>query len=158
MSTHTEHLYSAETIWSRGAQPFTDQRYSRQHTLRFDGGIEVPGSASPQIVPLPMSTEAAIDPEEAFISALSSCHMLWFLSMAAKRGWVVDHYHDRAEGLMQRNAQGKLAITLVTLRPEVVFSGEAQPSYTDIASLHHQAHEACFIANSVKSEVRVEPQ
>jgi organic hydroperoxide reductase OsmC/OhrA len=152
------HIYSAETIWERGNQAFVDKRYSRLHTLRFDGGIEVPGSASPLVVPAPMSVEAAIDPEEAFVSALSSCHMLWFLSIAADRGFVVDRYHDQAEGLMQRNAQGKLAITLVTLRPEVAFAGETQPSYTEIASMHHQAHEECFIANSVKSEVRVEPQ
>ncbi len=152
------HLYTAETIWERGDQVFSDNRYSRQHLLRFDGGIEVPGSASPQVVPLPMSVEATVDPEEAFVSAISSCHMLWFLGIAAERGHVVDHYHDQAEGLMKRNAQGKVAVTHVTLRPLIVFSGNQRPTPDDIASMHHDAHEACFIANSVKTEIVVEPR
>ncbi len=152
------HLYTAETIWERGNQVFSDNKYSRQHLLRFDGGIEVPGSASPQVVPLPMSIEAAIDPEEAFVSAISSCHMLWFLGVAAEHGHVVDRYHDQAEGLMKRNAQGKVAVTHVTLRPLIVFSGNKRPTPDDIASMHHEAHEACFIANSVKTEIVIEPR
>ncbi len=152
------HLYTAETIWERGEQVFSDNKYSRQHLLRFDGGIEVPGSASPQVVPLPMSVEAAVDPEEAFVSAISSCHMLWFLGIAAERGHVVDRYHDQAEGLMKRNAQGKVAVTHVTLRPLIVFSGNQRPTSDDITNMHHEAHEACFIANSVKTEIVVEPR
>jgi organic hydroperoxide reductase OsmC/OhrA len=151
------HHYTAQTIWERGEQVFTDQRYSRLHTLLFDGGISVPGSASPQVVPLPMSVEAAIDPEEALVSAISSCHMLWFLSMAAKRGFCVDRYDDRAEGLMARNDQGRLAITVVTLRPDIAFSGDCLPTAADISAMHHEAHAQCFIANSVRSEVRIEP-
>jgi organic hydroperoxide reductase OsmC/OhrA len=107
---------------------------------------------------LPYSVEAAIDPEEAFVSALSSCHMLWFLSIAAERGHCVDRYHDEAVGIMTRNEAGKLAITAVTLRPKVAFSGTCLPNPTDIAAMHHQAHDACFIANSVRSTVTVEPQ
>jgi organic hydroperoxide reductase OsmC/OhrA len=152
------HLYTAETIWDRGNQVFSDDKYSRQHLLRFDGGIEVPGSSSPQVVPLPMSVEAAIDPEEAFVSAISSCHMLWFLGIAAERGHVVDRYHDQAEGIMKRNAQGKVAVTHVTLRPLIVFSGTKLPTADDIAAMHHEAHEACFIANSVKTEIVVAPR
>lgn len=150
------HLYTAETIWERGDQAFLDKRYSRQHTLRFDGGIDVPGSASPLNVPLPMSVQAAVDPEEALVSALSSCHMLCFLSMAVQHGHVVDRYHDQAEGVMAPNEQGKLAITEVALRPHIVFSGDIKPTADEIAHMHHQAHEACFIANSVKTAVRVE--
>lgn len=152
------HLYTAETIWDRGNQVFSDDKYSRQHLLRFDGGIEVPGSSSPQVVPLPMSVEAAIDPEEAFVSAISSCHMLWFLGIAAERGHVVDRYHDQAEGIMKRNAQGKVAVTHVTLRPLIVFSGTKLPTADDIAAMHREAHEACFIANSVKTEIVVAPR
>lgn len=152
------HHYTAETIWHRGEQPFTDDRYSREHILRFDGGLEVPGSSSPHVVPLPFSVEAAVDPEEAFVSALSSCHMLWFLSIAAKRGYRVDSYHDQAIGLMQRNASKKFAMTQVTLRPEVVFSGSAAPAPAIILEMHHKAHDECFIANSVKTEVLVEPR
>jgi organic hydroperoxide reductase OsmC/OhrA len=152
------HTYRAETLWSRGDQPFLDNRYSRAHLLRFDGGIEVPGSSSPHVVPLPMSIEAAVDPEEAFVSALSSCHMLWFLSIARGRGLIVDRYHDEAEGVMRRDERGRMAITHVTLRPQVVFAGEAQPDAPTLADLHHEAHEACFIANSVRSDVVVEPR
>ncbi|HSF42851.1 MAG TPA: OsmC family protein, partial [Thermoanaerobaculia bacterium] len=115
--------YSTEVLWLRGEQDFLDNRYSRKHLLRFDGGLEIPGSSSPHVVPLPMSDASALDPEEAFVSALSSCHMLWFLSIAAKRGFRVDRYFDAAVGLMKRNAEGKLAMTVVTLKPEVRFSG-----------------------------------
>ncbi|HEX5355958.1 MAG TPA: OsmC family protein [Aquabacterium sp.] len=152
------HRYTAETIWHRGDQPFTDKRYSRAHLLRFDGGIEVPGSSSPLSVPLPMSIEAAVDPEEAFVSAISSCHMLWFLSIACQRGLVVDSYHDAAEGVMTRNEQGRMAVTHVTLRPRIVFAEATQPDADAVMTMHHEAHEACFIANSVKSEIVVEPR
>lgn len=149
--------YSATIRWQRNGAAFTDQRYSRAHEWHFDGGAVVPGSSSPDNVPLPYSDAAAVDPEEAFVAALSSCHLLWFLHLAAKAGFVVDHYEDCAGGVMARNAEGKLAMTLVTLRPRANFAGERLPSRADIEALHHAAHEECFIANSVKSEVRCEP-
>lgn len=149
--------YSAETLWERKDADFLDNRYSRRHLLRFDGGLEVPGSSSPSVVPLPMSDASALDPEEAFVSSLSSCHMLWFLTMAVKRKFRVDRYFDAATGVMEKNAEGRVAMTVVTLHPEVTFSGERQPSREELDKLHHDAHEACFIANSVKTDVRCEP-
>ncbi len=158
VSAHTMAAYTAEVLWSRSAQKFIDNRYSRKHILRFDGGIEVAGSSSPHVVPLPYSAADAIDPEEAFVSSLSSCHMLWFLSIAASQGFVVDCYHDIAEGVMEKDSEGKLMMSLVTLRPAIEFSGEKQPTSSELEQLHHQAHEECFIANSVKTEVRCEPR
>lgn len=149
--------YTAEVLWLRNDGDFLGNRYSRQHLLRFDGGLEVPGSSSPHVVPVPMSDASALDPEEAFVSSLSSCHMLWFLSMAAKRKFCVDRYFDAATGVMEKNAAGKIAMTVVTLRPDVTFSGERLPTRAELDQLHHEAHEACFIANSVKTEVRCEP-
>ena len=149
-------IYSAQILWSRGDQNFLDNRYSRGHLWRFDGGVEVPASSSPHVVPLPGSREDAVDPEEAFVAALSSCHMLWFLSLAARDGWRVDDYRDQAEGRMGRNAEGRLAMTRVTLHPSVTFNGPA-PSREQLDALYHQAHEECFIASSVKTEVRCEP-
>ena len=149
--------YTAEILWLRGEQAFTDNRYSRRHTLRFDGGVEVPGSSSPHVVPLPMSDASAVDPEEAFVASLSSCHMLWFLAIAAKRKFRVDRYFDAAVGTMGRNAEGREAMLTVTLRPEVLFSGERLPTREELADMHHKAHDECFIANSVKTEVRCEP-
>jgi organic hydroperoxide reductase OsmC/OhrA len=148
----------AKVIWERGDQNFLDSRYSRAHRWRFDGGAEVPGSSSPHVVPVPMSDPKAVDPEEAFVASLSSCHMLWFLSLAAQKGFRVDRYADDAEGVMAKNAQGKRAVTRVTLRPAVEFSGEKIPTRQELEALHHKAHEECFIANSVKTEVRVEPR
>ncbi|HZP94144.1 MAG TPA: OsmC family protein [Burkholderiales bacterium] len=150
-------IHTAVVSWERGEQAFIDNRYSRAHLWRFDGGIEVPASASPHVVPLPLSKAAAVDPEEAFVASLSSCHMLWFLSIAAKRQFRVDRYLDNAEGVMAKNAEGKLAMTRVTLRPEVSFSGERRPSREELDRMHHEAHEECFIASSVKSELRCEP-
>lgn len=151
------HRYSAVTHWQRLAgEAFTDQRYHRRHDWRFDGGAVVPGSSSVLSVPLPHSDPAAVDPEEAFIAALSSCHLLWFLSLAAQAGFVVDAYRDDAVGLMAKNAQGRVAITQVTLRPAVRFAGR-QPTPAEHEALHHQAHERCYIANSVSSDVRCEP-
>ncbi len=149
--------YTATIEWQRGEQDFTGNRYSRKHVLRFDGGVELPGSSSPSVVPLPMSDASAVDPEEMFVASLSSCHMLWFLSIAAARKFCVDRYVDNASGIMARNAEGRTAMTLVTLKPHVVFSGDPQPSVEQIHGLHHKAHEACFIANSVKTEARCEP-
>ena len=151
------HEHRADVEWLRGEQPFIDGRYSRRHALRFDGGAEVAGSASPSVVPAPLSDPAAVDPEEAFVASLASCHMLWFLSFAAKRGFRVDRYADAASGVLGKDAEGRTAVTTVTLRPDVRFSGERIPSAEDIRSMHHAAHEACFIANSVRTDVRCEP-
>ena len=156
--SHAKHEYGAEVLWQRAAhEVFTDSRYSRRHRLRFDGGAEVPGSSSPLSVPLPMSDASAVDPEEAFVASISACHMLWFLAIAAKQGYVVDRYRDAAAGVMTKNASGKLWLSTVTLRPEVTFGGAQPPSDEVLQQLHHRAHEECFIANSVKSEVRCEP-
>ncbi len=150
--------HTVEILWERGEQDFLSNRYSRRHVWRFDGGAEISGSSSPHVVPLPMSDARAVDPEEAFVASLSSCHMLWFLSIAAQHKFCVDRYADAAVGVMSKGSDGKWSITLVTLRPQVVFSGPNQPTHAQIGQLHHQAHEECFIASSVKSEVRCEPR
>jgi organic hydroperoxide reductase OsmC/OhrA len=149
--------YRATISWRRNGAVFTDNRYSREHSWAFDGGTEIRASASPHVVPLPFSVEDAVDPEEAFVASLSSCHMLWFLSLAAKAGFAVDRYSDVAEGVMAKNAEGKLAMTKVTLRPDVTFAGERLPSESEINALHHKAHDECFIANSVRTEVLCKP-
>jgi organic hydroperoxide reductase OsmC/OhrA len=146
--------YTATITWKRNGAAFTDNRYSRGHRWRFDGDVEVPASASPHVVPPPLSVEAAVDPEEAFVAALSSCHMLWFLSIAAKRGFCVESYRDEPIGRMAKNAAGKLAITDVALHPAVVFVGETRPGPAEIEMMHHESHEQCFIANSVTTVVR----
>ena len=150
--------YRADLLWVRSpGEDFVANRYRRRHLLRFDGGAEVAGSSSPHVVPLPWSDAAAVDPEEMFVASLSSCHMLWFLSIAAKHGFCVDRYADAAVGVMARNAQGKLAMTQVTLRPDVAFSAERAPSNVELLAMHGAAHDACFIANSVKTQVLCEP-
>jgi len=149
--------YHATIHWERQDQVFTDKRYSRRHLMHFDGGAVVPGSSSPHTVREPYSDPAAVDPEEAFVAALSSCHMLWFLDLACRAGWVVDDYRDEAVGTLAPDADGKLAMTQVTLRPAVRFGGPRRPDAAEIERLHHAAHGECFIANSVKSEVRCEP-
>lgn len=155
----TGHSYRARTVWQRAPdEAFTDNRYSRRHALQFDGGAVWAGSSSPAVVPLPYSDPAAVDPEEAFVSALSSCHMLWFLSLAAAQGFTVDRYDDAAVGVMARNAQRQMVMTVVTLHPQVAFSGNARPTPAQFDALHHEAHAQCFIANSVKTEVRCEAQ
>ena len=152
MSRHT-----ANVRWTRGDARFTDNRYSRRHAWRFDGGVEVPASASPHSVPLPYSSAEAVDPEEAFVAAISSCHMLWFLSIAARRGFRVDEYIDDAEGVMEKDPQGRIAVTRVTLRPGIAYSGERVPSAADVAAMHDEAHHECYIANSVKTTITCEP-
>jgi organic hydroperoxide reductase OsmC/OhrA len=151
--------YVAETRWSRagtGERDFAG-RYSRRHVLRFDGGAEGRGIVlDPQRSP-PWSDEAAVDPEEAFIAALSGCHMLFFLSFAAKSRFCVDAYVDAADGVCADDERGKVSMTVVTLRPRVEFSGERRPTRADVEQLHHAAHEACYIANSVRTDVRCEP-
>jgi organic hydroperoxide reductase OsmC/OhrA len=148
--------FAVEVEWMRNGQNFLDRRYSRRHLLRFDGGAQLAGSSSPAVVPLPMSDASAVDPEESFVAALSSCHMLWFLDLAARKGFCVERYQDQAGGEMGKNSAGKQAITLVVLKPEVRFAGPRQPTVAEHAELHHQAHEACFIANSVNCEIRCE--
>lgn len=149
--------YTAEITWSRNGAVFTDKRYSRGHTWRFDGGIEVTASSSPHVVPLPLSVAEAVDPEEAFVAALASCHMLSFLYVAARQGCVVESYRDQATGILAKNAAGKQAMTEVTLHPQVTFGGGKQPSAAEQEAMHHEAHEQCFIASSVKTDVRCEP-
>lgn len=149
--------YTVTVEWQRNDAAFTDNRYSRGHYWDFDGGIQVRASASPNVVPLPLSVAEAVDPEEAFVAALASCHMLWFLSVAASQGFVVESYRDEATGVLARNSEGKLAMTRVTLRPRVMFAGEKMPSAAQHERMHHEAHEQCFIAGSVKTDVRCEP-
>ena len=151
------HVHTALVRWELGDADFLDKRYSRAHTWRFDGGAVVPGSSSPLVVPLPMSDASAVDPEEAFVAALSSCHMLWFLDIASRTGYSIASYEDAAEGRMGRNAAGKLVVDLVTLRPRVRVTGARVPDAAALAALHHEAHEECFLANSVRCEIRCEP-
>ena len=151
------HLHTALVRWDVGADDFLGKRYSRAHTWTFDGGVVVPASSSPHVVPLPMSDASAVDPEEAFVAALSSCHMLWFLDIAARAGYAVQRYEDAADGRMGRNAAGKLVVDVVTLRPRVRFAGARVPDAAALAALHHEAHEECFLANSVRCEIRCEP-
>ncbi|OEE35986.1 peroxiredoxin [Vibrio genomosp. F10 str. ZF-129] len=149
--------YSATVRWVRGKdEPFSDNRYCRAHQWEFDGGVTVPASPSPHIVPLPYSVEENVDPEEAFIAALSSCHMLVFLSIAAKRQYVIESYVDKAVGILEEDSRGKTSITRVTLRPHIIFSNDRVPTLKQLAKMHHMSHENCFIANSVKTDVVTE--
>jgi len=149
------HQFFATVAWQRDGQDFASQRYSRGHEWQFDGGLTVPASSSPLSVPLPMSVAANIDPEEALVAATSSCHMLFFLSLAAQRGVVIDDYRDDAVGELGKNAQGRLAMTRIVLRPRIAFAG-TPPSPEALAALHHDAHERCYIANSLTADVVVE--
>ncbi len=149
--------HKASVIWERAeSAPFKDNRYSRAHRWEFDGGAVVAASSSPAVVPVPLSDPAGVDPEEAFVASLSSCHMLWFLFYAAKGGFVVDSYRDAADGLMEKTADGSQWMSRVVLRPDVRFSGAA-PDAAAMTEMHDKAHHACFIANSVKTVVTVEP-
>ena len=146
--------YKVKITWHRQIdEEFVQSKYSRGHEWSFDGGTTIPASSSPHIVPLPYSVEANVDPEEAFVAALSSCHMLLFLSIAAKRRFVVDTYIDNAVGIMEQDENGRFSISKVVLRPEIVFSGDKQPSKEQVKKMHHQSHTQCFIANSVKTNV-----
>jgi organic hydroperoxide reductase OsmC/OhrA len=147
--------YTATISWTRGDAAFTDGKYSRGHTISFDGGVSIAGSSSPHVVKVPLSKEDAADPEELLIAALSSCHMLTFLDLARRASFVVDAYDDVAEGKMSKDERGRLAVTQVTLNPNIAWSGEKQPSAAELHDLHHKAHELCFIANSFRGEVRV---
>ena len=146
--------FLVKIAWAKKAEEvFTDKKYSRAHRWYFDGGTEVAGSSSPHVVPLPYSDASAVDPEEALVAAASSCHMLVFLYLAAIQKFVVTSYEDQAEGVMAKNAKGKMAITTIYLNPKVVFEGDNQPTPDQIAELHHLAHEDCFIASSLNSEI-----
>lgn len=149
--------YLSTVAWERRGAAFSDNRYSRAHEWRFDGGAVVAASASPHVVPVPLSDPGGVDPEEALVAALSSCHMLTFLYLAAKRGFVVDAYTDHAVGRMGLNSSGRRALTHVVLRPRVGFSGPRLPTPAELDVLHHEAHEQCYIANSVTTAIRVEP-
>ncbi len=150
MSQHT-----AQVHWQRAAdENFTAGRYSRRHHWLFDGGATVVASAAPQVVAAPWSDASAVDPEEALVAAVASCHMLWFLSLAAERGLIVDHYDDQATGTLARVAPGRMAITEIVLRPRIAFA--VAPSAEEIQSLHEEAHARCFIANSLRAHVRVD--
>lgn len=148
--------HKATVRWKRGNAIFTDNKYSRAHQWLFDGGAVVPGSSSPHVVPVPLSDPAAVDPEEAYIASISSCHMLWFLSIAAARGFVVDSYEDEAVGTMTRNERKVLWVSKVTLNPRIRYGGDERPTAAEQQSMHHSAHEQCFIANSTKTEVVVQ--
>ena len=150
------HRYEARISWVRNGAKFSDNRYSRGHEWSFDGGVRVVASSSPTVVPPPYSVVEAVDPEEALVASASSCHMLWFLSLAARRGFVVESYLDEAFGAMEKNPEGKLAFSRITLRPRIQFLDEKSPSAEELESLHHAAHDECFIANSLKCEVVVE--
>ena len=149
------HQFFATVAWQRDGQDFAGQRYSRGHEWQFDGGLTVAASSSPLSVPLPMSVAENIDPEEALVAATSSCHMLFFLSLAAQRGYVIDDYRDAAIGDLGKNAAGRLAMTRIVLRPRIAFAG-TPPSPEALAALHHDAHERCYIANSLTADVVVE--
>ncbi len=152
------HLYRATVTWQLEAdEDFAKGRYSRRHLWHFDGGIALAASASPLVVPKPWSVEDAVDPEEAFIASLSSCHMLTFLDLARRAGFVVERYRDEAEGVMAKNAEGRYWISVVTLRPRIDYSDAGAPDQAESDRLHHAAHDNCFIANSVLTDVRIEP-
>jgi len=151
-------LHTATVRWfASPGEDFARGQYSRAHSWSFDGGAVVPASASPHIVPSPWSDAAAVDPEEAFVASVSSCHMLFFLDFARHAGVIVIAYEDEVEGVMHRGEDGVVRITNVTLRPHISFGGEA-PDAAAIDALHRKAHEACFIANSISAEVVVEPR
>lgn len=149
--------HKATIAWQRTGPDFLRGRYSREHTWTFDGGFTVPASPSPSVVPAPWSNPAHVDPEEAFVAAISSCHMLTFLFLASRAGYQVDRYRDEAVGVMTRNENGALWVSEVTLRPEIHYSGDKRPAPEDEEQLHHAAHEQCFIANSIKTRVTVRP-
>lgn len=149
--------YKATIEWRRQTADFDYQTYNRTHTLAFEGGIRVPASSAPGNIPPTAAGAPGVDPEQAFVASLSSCHMLWFLHLASKASLVVDRYVDEASGVLAKNATGDMAMTRVTLRPEVSYAGR-KPSPEEHARLHEDAHHKCFIANSVKSEVLIEPR
>ncbi len=157
MSGHLEHIVTIDWRYpdTNTGSDFLRGKYSREHTWTFDGGIVVPASPSPHVVPVPYSNPAHVDPEEAFVAAIASCHMLTYLYIASKQGFQVDSYCDRAVGILEKLENGTYWVSQVTLNPQIVYSGERQPTAADVGNLHHLAHEQCFIANSVKTCVVV---
>lgn len=151
MSSHT-----AAIDWMRREAVFIDNRYSRAHRWTFDGGASVPASSSPHVIKVPLSDPANVDPEEAYVAALSSCHMLWFLGLAAAAGYVVDSYTDHCEGHMTREVDGGVWMSSLELRPVVTFSGTRLPDDAAVEQLHHDAHKKCFLARSVWTEIRIQ--
>src|SRR5262245_43605635 len=149
--------HKATISWKRTSPEFLNGKYSREHTWKFDGGVTVPASPSPSVVPVPYSNPAHVDPEEAFVAAVSSCHMLTYLYLASRQGFQVDSYHDEAVGITTKNEKGAPWVSSVTLHPQIAYSGDKRPTLADEEGLHHMAHEQCFIANSIKSEVKVNP-
>ena len=150
-------FFEANVVWTKSDQDaFIGNKFSRVHQWLFDGGLSVPATASHHIVPLPYSKPENVDPEEAFIAALSSCHMMAFLTVASKKKYVVDSYVDQATGSLEQGEEGKFSITVVTLRPKVRFSGARLPSKDVLQKMHHIAHQNCFIANSVKTQINIE--
>ena len=148
------HEYRATTTWRRTSADFTYETYNRAHEVQFGGGEVVPWSAAPEF----KGDAQRVNPEEAYVASLSTCHLLTFLAIAARRRFVVDTYVDEAFGVMEKNAQGKFWVSKVTLRPKVTFAGTHQPSTQEISDLHHAAHDNCFVANSVRTEIAVEYQ
>lgn len=148
--------HKASIHWQFDGGDFRKGRYSRAHTWRFDGGLEVPASPSPHVVPAPWSEADAVDPEEAFVAAIASCHMMTFLFLASRAGFLVERYEDDAVGTMLKNEQGRWWVNEVVLKPRIVYRGDQRPDAAEIAHLHHAAHDECFIANSVKTDIRVE--
>jgi organic hydroperoxide reductase OsmC/OhrA len=147
--------HKAIISWKRTSPDFLIGKYSREHTWSFDGGLTVPASPSPSVVPVPFSNPAHVDPEEAFVASVSSCHMLTYLYLAGRQGFQIDSYHDEAVGVMTKNEKGVPWVSLITLHPQIVYSGDKLPAPADEERLHHAAHEQCFIANSIKTEVIV---
>jgi organic hydroperoxide reductase OsmC/OhrA len=153
----SNHLHRAVIQWEQPAVEFLKGKYSRDHTWTFDGGAVISASAAPSVVPAPWTNAAFIDPEEAMVGSLSSCHMLSFLHIASRHGFQVASYRDEATGMMGKTERGIPWVAAVTLHPAVTYSGEKRPSGEEEAHLHHLAHEQCFIANSVKTEITVSP-
>ena len=151
----SEHKATIRWKLAADGEAFLKGRYSREHTWTFDGGLTVPASPSPGVVPAPYSNPAHVDPEEAYVAAISSCHMLTFLYVAMRRGVLVEAYEDDAVGVMRKNEGGAIWVSAVTLNPRIVYGGDKQPTAADVDHLHHLAHEQCFIANSVKTEITV---
>lgn len=151
-----EHVYRARVVWTKEDADFLSGRYSRLHRWDFDEGVTVRASSSPLSVKLPYSAVDAVDPEEALVAATSSCHMLFFLHFAQKAGFVIDSYDDEAEGFLEKDARGRQSITRIILRPRIAFAGEKRPSNAELSVLHHQSHEHCYVANSIRAEVSVE--
>jgi organic hydroperoxide reductase OsmC/OhrA len=149
--------HRATIAWSRTGGDFSKGQYSREHTWAFDGGVRVPASPSPSIIPLPWSSPAGVDPEEAFVASIASCHMLTFLFAAQRKGFQVERYDDEAVGVLAKNERGVPWVSTVTLHPRIVYGGDRRPTPADEERMHHTAHENCFIANSVKTTITVAP-